>query len=287
MVKKYGKYEKYIMTTISTYIPTINALFFQSTLEQTIRQSLLFSDEIVISLSRYTSDGTHELLDSLHSEYPNIIKIYTYDGDDSLNIEANPDMLSDKKNSGLKRCSKEYCILQDDDECIHEKYASYIRQLPDICPDTLAFRFNTIHFYRSYVRYQNSSGWYPKRIYMVKNISSIKHGRVGNDPDNYIIFNDDNRYIPLDSLYSPKVIDTPITSYHYGWCRNDAILLIKKYFQEILFWGKEYWKSHQFPFRFDDPNILPEFKDTHPKYMLPLIEQEKKFNTRYIREFNK
>lgn len=272
--------------TISTYISTINSLFFQSTLEQTIRQSLLFSDEIIISLSKLTSDGTYNLLDSLHSEYPNIIKTYIYDED--LNLDANQDIYAHIKTFSLRKCTKDYCILQDDDECIHEKYVDYIRQLPDICPDTLAFRFNVIHFYRSYTRYQSAQYWYQKKIYMIKNVPYIKHGRVYTDPDNHVILDDQtNKYMPLDSLSPPKVIDTPVTVFHYGWaCRNDAVLLMKKYFQEIQFWGKDYWKTHEFPFKFDDPNTLSEFKDTHPKYMIPIIEQERKFNTRYIKDFS-
>ena len=64
--------------TISTYISTHNPLFYQATLEQTIRQSLLFSDEIIVVNSEHTSDGTNNLLDTLKSEYPSIIKIYTF-----------------------------------------------------------------------------------------------------------------------------------------------------------------------------------------------------------------
>lgn len=272
--------------TISTYISTINSLFFQSTLEQTIRQSLLFSDEIIVSMSKLTSDGTYDLLDSLHSEYPNIIKIYIYDED--LNTEDNQDIYAHIKTFSLRKCTKDYCILQDDDECIHEKYADYIKQLPDMYHQTIAFRFNTIHFYRSYDRYQNSSNWYRKKIYMTKNISSIKHGRVEIDPDNHIIFDEKSkRYVALDSLSKPNVIDTPVTSFHYGWCRNDAILLFKKYLQEIQFWGVDYWKSHTFPFKFDDPNRLPKFSETHPKYMVPIIEQERRFNARRIKDFNR
>lgn len=271
--------------TISTYITTRNSLFFQSTLEQTIRQSLLFSDEIIVSLSNQTSDGTYNLLDYLHSDYPDIIKIYI--DEEPFCPNDDQEILKDRKEYSLRRCTKDYCILQDDDECIHEKYADYIKQLPDMNPGTIAFRFNTVHFYRSYMRYQNSPGWYPKKIYMVKNIRSISHGRVGTDPDNHIILDDNiGKYIPLDSLNSPKIIDAPITVYHYGWCRNDAILLMKKYFQEVTWWGNDYWKTHEFPFKFDNPNTLPEFTDTHPKYMVPIIEQEKKFNTRYIKEFS-
>ncbi len=271
------------MSTISTYISTINSLFFQTTFEQTIRQSLLFSDEIVVVNSELSSDGTQNFLDNIRSEYPNIIKLYTFKEDYSKRW----DTIAEKKTFALKKCTKDYCILQDDDECIHEKYIDTIRSLPDLFPDTLAFRFNTIHFYRSFDRYQNGPNWYQKKIYMVKNIDKIRHGRVNDDPDNHIIFDDQiGRYVPLDNLSSPKIIDTKIESYHYGWCRNDAILLFKKYFQEVVWWGAEYWRYHKFPFKLDDPSKLEEFEGTHPKYMVNLVEQERKFNSRRVEEFN-
>lgn len=276
-----------IMTkTISTYISTIDSLFFQTTLEQTVRQSLLFSDEIIIVNSELSSDGTQNLLDSLKSEYPNIIKLYIFKEDfDNPNNKMRWDTVTEKKTFALKKCTKDYCILQDDDEMIHEKYVDYIKLLHEICPETIGFRFNVIHFYRSFIRYQNRPGWYKKKIYMFKNLPEIKHGLVGTDPDNHIIslpINNMIQTVPLDSLGSPKVIDTPVTVNHYGWCRNDAILLYKKYVQEIQWWGKEYWKSHEYPFKFDNPNTLSEFEDTHPKYMLPLIKQENKYNSKHI-----
>ncbi|MBU0777718.1 glycosyltransferase [Patescibacteria group bacterium] len=268
---------------ISTYISTINALFFQSTLEQTIRQSLLFSDEIIVVNSEYSSDGTQNLLDDLHSEYPNQIKIYSFKED--YNVRHGK--LADKKTFALKKCAGDYCILQDDDECIHEKYADYIRQLPEICPDTLAFRFNTIHFYRSYNHYQTGNDWYKNKIYMVKNIPEIKHGRVINDCDNHIIYDKNLKdYVPLDSLIPPHVINTPITSYHYGWARNDCILLIKKYFQEIRWHGKDYWNKNKFPFRFDKPETLEKFSGTHPYHMRSLIEKETKYPKMRLEKFD-
>jgi len=271
--------------TISTYIPTTNALFWQSTIEQTIRQAALFSDEIIIVNSINSTDGTQNLLNILKKEYPNIIKLHTYEEDYSNKWNT----ITEKKTFALKHCTKDYCILQDDDECIHEKYINTIRQLPIQYPEALAFRFNTIHFYRSYNHYQTDQGWYQKKIYMVKNIESIKHGAVNTDLDNHVILQDNetDKYIPLDSLSNKFVVNTNVTSYHYGWSRNDAILLMKKYVQDETWHGKEYWKNHEFPFKFDNPDNLPEFKDTHPKYMLPIIEKENHFNSMHIKEFEK
>lgn len=278
--------------TISTYISTIDSIFYQTTLEQTIRQSLLFSDEIVVVNSEHSSDGTQNLLDSLKSEYPNTIKLYTFREDfDDHNHKMRWDTVAEKKSFALKKCTKDFCVLSDDDEIIHEKYANYIKLLPEICPDTIGFRFQVLHFYRSYNHYQTGPNWYPRKIYMVKNIPEIKHGLVGTDPDNHIIYeNNQQKYIPLDSLKSPKVINTPITVSHYGWAnRNDAVLLLKKYYQEVQWHGNNYWKDKQFPFKFDDPETLPEFtdKEGHPKFMRPIIEHENNFNSKRIKEFTK
>lgn len=273
--------------TISTYISTINSLFYQSTLEQTIRQSLIYSDEIVICNSSNSTDGTQNLLDNLKSEYPNKIKIFTYNEPDIITQET----LADRRTFALGKCTKNYVILMDDDEMIHERYANYIKLLPEICPDTIGFRFNVLHFYRSYDHYQPGPSWYPRKIYMVKNIQEIKHGSIGIDPDNHVVYDKNKqKYIPLDSLPSPKVINTPVTVFHYGWAnRNDAVLLFKKYFQEIQWWGHQYWEKNQFPFKLDDPETLQEFtdKEGHPKFMRSIIEHENKFNSKRIKEFTK
>ena len=78
------------------------------------------------------------------------------------------------------------------------------------------------------------------------------------------------------------IIDTDIVVYHYGWARNDTTLLIKKYFQEVSWWGTDYWNAHEFPFRFDNPEKLPIFKGKHPKYMKETIEKKE----RWIEQFN-
>ncbi len=271
--------ETVIYPTISTYISTHNGLFFQSTLEHTIRQALLFSDEIIVVNSEQSSDGTQILLDDLKSEYPDKINIYSFKQDYSKKWQT----VAEKKSFALSKCSKDYCILQDDDEMIHEKHIETIHQMPIVFPDTLAFRFNVIHFYRSFIHYQPPHGdWYGKKIYMVKNMKDISHGLVGNDPDNHLI-----NGTPLNSLPYPQVMDAPVTVFHYGWTRNDAVMLMKKYFMESLWWGTEYWKSHEFPFKFDDPDTLPKFIGTHPMYMIPEVESEKKYNSRHTKDFSR
>jgi len=116
---------------------------------------------------------------------------------------------------------------------------------------------------------------------MIKNFSDIRHGSVGWDRDNFVI----GQYgAPLDSP-SYNIVDTPVTVFHYGWARNDCVTLLKKYRQEVEWWGKAYWKEHEFPFRFDNPKALQEYNQRHPQWMYKIILDEKK--KRWIDEFTK
>jgi SAM-dependent methyltransferase len=244
---------------LSTYISTYNGLFYQSTLEATIRQSLLFSDEVVVVGSDHSTDGSNVMLDDMAAE-DSRIKVYLF------SEKRCQETLAEKKTLALRKCTGDYCILQDDDEMIHERYAETIRRLPVVFPDTTAFRFDVIHFYRSFTRHQVGEGWYPRKIYMIKNLKQITHGKVNRDRDNFLLGG-----APLDLVPHPQIVNAPVTVFHYGWCRHDAVMQMKKYFQEVQWWGKDYWKTHDFPVKFDNPDGLPEFMGTHPRYMIPLI----------------
>lgn len=261
------------MPTFSTYISTYNGMFYQSTLEQTIRQALLYSDEVVVVGSEHSTDGSNDLLDDMKAQ-DSRVKIYLF------SEKPCQETLAEKKTFALRKCTMDYCILHDDDELIHEKYIDTIHRLPVVFPETIAFRFNVIHFYRSFTHYQNGPDWYSCKIYMVKNLKEITHGKVNLDRDNHLI-----NGAPLDSLPDPQVVNAPVTVFHYGWARHDAIIQMKKHFQETQWWGSGYWKDHEFPIKLEDPAGMPEFTGTHPRYMIPVIESEK-MNTRHIKEFS-
>lgn len=82
---------------------------------------------------------------------------------------------------------------------------------------------------------------------------------------------EDNTYCTLFTLHN---------------CRPDHVLLMKKWRQEIEWWGPDYWKNQSdyegFPFRFENPQNLAEYNGRHPKWMRELIKED----WRWIPEFN-
>jgi hypothetical protein len=259
---------------ISTYIVTTNPLFWQATIEPTIRQAALFSDQIVVVVDEGTRDGTLELLMELGREL-GILTVLSWPGHD-IDVLGDPDLSARKRSFALTACTGDYCILQDDDECIHEDFVDVIRGLPDSHPGAVGFRFGVKHFYRSFSHFRGSGevlqghttlggDWYSKKIYMVRNGVGIRHGAVGTDIDNFVLPDGS----PLDD--QPSVVTVPVEVYHYGWARHDAVLLLKTWYRERFWWGENVWKRRTFPFKLHPIGGLSEFVGTHPRYMLDVV----------------
>jgi len=245
-----------------------DGIFWFTTIQQTIQSALAFADEVIVT-DGGSMDGTVEMI---QNEFGGKVKII----DDSQRghyFMAMPD----RRTVGLHACTGDYCVLMDSDEVIGEWDAEKIRNIPYQFPDAIAFHFQTLHFYRAWNRIQTKEGWYQHKIYMIKNGLGIKHGPVRLDRDNFVFSNGKPVDDPLQI-----VLLTDITVFHYGWCRPDHVLLLKKWRQEIEWWGVNYWKSHPFPFKFDNPNNLKNYNGRHPKWMDDLITEK----WRWIKEFN-
>ncbi len=260
------------MKTLSVYTTTMNALFWQTTIEETIMSALQFADEIVV-VDGGSTDGTIELIEEMTDRYGSINLIIEPDKYDSLGQRS----LAQKKSKAALACTGKYCMLLDADEVVHEGHMKRILDLPNIYPAAIAFNFQTIHFYRSWNRFQEGPGWYEGRVYMWKNKQGIHHGKVGRDRDQIV-----DR--AGDSLEVQAINDHNVSIFHYGWCRNDAIMQMKKRRQEIEWWGKDYWKKHTFPLKFDNPLDLPRFNGTHPSVMQVVVDTEGE--SRWIHEYS-
>ena len=254
---------------ISTYTATLNSIFWYGTLRQTIQSALEFADEVVV-VDGGSVDGTQALVASIEDER---VKLYVHPD----RYELGQASLADKKSFALSKTTGDWAVLMDSDEVIGEWDASKIRSLPDLHPDAWGFKFKTLHFYRSWNRVRPPGGdWYEGKIYMVKKGLGIKHGKVGRDRDNFVVARD----IPLVAM--GKIYFSDVTVFHYGWCGPDHVLLMKKWRQEIEWWGREYWQTHPFPFKFMNPQNLPTYNGKHPKWMKDLVKE----TWRWIDEFN-
>jgi len=244
---------------ISAYTTVYNGLFWFSTIEQTIRSALEFADEVII-VDGGSTDGTLNLIADMNDDRIKVV----------FHPISKPDFLSsaERKNAGLEACRGDYCVLLDADEVIPEWYTYNIRDVIKRNPETIAFHFSTHHFYRSWNKIQTGTGWYQHKIYMIRNGLGIKHGPVKLDRDNFV-FHDDE---PIDNLLR-DIVMANISVFHYGWCRPDHVLLMKKWKQEREWWGNHYWNNTKFPFTFDNPKNLEHYGGKHPKVMRDLIKE--------------
>lgn len=260
------------MTKISAYITCLNSKFWFATLQQTILSALEFADEVVVADGAST-DGTIELVELLAS-YDDRIKLYIYPD----KYELGQASLADRKSFALSKTTGDWAVLMDSDEVIGEWDAPKIRELPEKHPEAWGFKFKTLHFYRDWYRVQEGADWYRGKIYMVnKSLKGLKHGKVGRDRDNFLVFGN----VFLEQM-AGKIVESDVKVFHYGWCRPDHVLLMKKWRQEISWWGAEYWKSHKFPFKFDNPKKLAPYLGKHPLWMREMVKEK----WRWLHEFD-
>ena len=256
---------------IATYITTLNAIFWFSTLEQTIKSALEFSDGVAV-LDGGSVDGTLDLLKRLQRDYGEDkivfeVKKCPYK---ELGIMSSAWRKNNARQLAINAFKPDWLMMMDDDEVFLEKNAWTLREICErhMKDDVDAIWLGTYHFYRSWWRVHGPP-FYEGRVYLTKNKPEIRHDKVGTDRDALTGYK--------------KVAKYPdIKVYHYGWCRPDHVLAIKKFRQEIDWWGVDYWKKHQFYPKFTNPDKLIPFKGDHPEVMKPLLKE----TWRWLPEFD-
>jgi len=258
------------MIEISCYTTTLNDIFWFGTIRETILSGLEFADEFVV-VDGYSEDRTIELIEELQAN-DSRIKLYFFKD----RYDLGQGSYAAKKTFALKMTRGRWAVLMDSDEVFHEAYAQRFRRFL-LNNDLDGVRLFTLHFYRSWNKIQIGKEWYRQKLYAVnkKRWKDVEHGRVGTDVDNFVIGEE-----PFES-HGRRIAQFPAYMFHYGWCRPDHVLLLKKWRQEINFWGSDYWKTHKFPFKFDTRNLV-KHSHSHPKWMKQKIQEK----WRWIHEFD-
>jgi len=166
--------------TLSVALSCSNPISMDFPFVECIRSIVPIADEIVIvngDLNEYEYGEVDDELDRLED---NMSKKDLYRIDFQVlhlpwrdSFRKNMSLLS--KTAAISQCTKDYILLLDADEVIHEKDYDKIEKCLEIGRD--AYSFRTIHFYRDYNHLKTAGErWYNHRPKLFKNGLGIWDG---------------------------------------------------------------------------------------------------------------
>lgn len=250
------------MTSIATTFVTYNCIMLDYCIEAAIRSTLEFSDEVIINDGN-SVDETFDLLKNLQQEYGNDrIKIVQRDWVHDIGWQER------ERNYAAEQSNCEWLMLQDADECVHEKDAPLLKL---VAADTKynLINFEVLHFYGLPCFTNPNPQWYHRHTRMGRRSVNfgVKRHPGGCVSDVYAFGKPCHRYRGSDIA----MLTSDHAIYHYGWVRDARVAGIKlnkfngwyandpKYFDGYL--------DSDVPFDYkltEHVNNLTKFEGTHP-----------------------
>lgn len=225
---------------------------------ESIKSVLPIVDEFVINVGE-SEDDTLEILKTIDS---NKIRIIESKWNDKMKDRGY--VYGQQKMIAQFNCTGDWAFYVEGDEVLHEDEQKKIYECMKRYKDDSeveAIIFDYLHFYGNANSYLWSPGWYRRAPRIIKN--SIRSYA----PDGLF-------WLVLDKNKKgryPKAIHSGATIYHYGWIRSEEQMNLKsKKVQQ--YWDKKYKKID---YKEIDPQIIKEFKGTHPKIVQEWLPNEK------------
>jgi glycosyltransferase involved in cell wall biosynthesis len=243
-------------------------------IEASIRCALDLCDVVMINDGKST-DGTLDLLYKLQDEFGSdrllvFEKVWRHDR--SL-WAAQRNFLIDLVEP------KDYIFAIDADELIHEDDFSKIRQFTDRGVGVLSFP--VVHFYGRPTHYIQGSAWYNRHTRLWRKNTGIKivqrPGGCADDvlwPDGY-------------AAHLGRYVDSAVTIYHYGNCRDPRALGRKSKKADDLYQNSEAYLDGSlsadlsFDYAFEKSGAKI-FTGAHPKYINQWYDMHKEQDTTYL-----
>jgi len=232
-----------------------NAVKLYYPLEESIRSILPVCDEFIIAVGQ-GEDNTREVIEKIGDPKIRIIDTVWENVDTVKEL-----ILSNQTNVALNECTGDWCFYVQADEVVHEDDLPLIKSR---CEELLDDRrvegllFNYLHFWGDYKHYHKSHGWYPREIRIVRNGIGVKSVR---DAQSF-------RLIDEKKL---TVASSGARMFHYGCVRPPYLMQNKQKSFTTIYTGKEImenrFKCEPDEFDYGPLNVLPLFKNTHPKVM--------------------
>lgn len=263
-----------MIPSLSVALSCSNPISMDFPLKECIQSIVPIADEIIIvngDKIEFDSYGeVHQVLNDYFQHIEKIMRIYHLPWRDSF--RKNMSLLS--KTAAISQCTKDYILLLDADEVIHEKDYERIKKCLEIGHD--AYSFRTIHFYRDYDHYKvNGERWYNHRPKLFKNGLGIWDGYQSwiSEWDEVIIREYTADLVTWD--YEPVhefSKQTKIDIFHYGYTRKPEIMLKKQ--NNIEKRHHPDWK--ELDKWIWDMSDTKEFKGAHPEVMEERIKEWEK-----------
>lgn len=212
---------------IDMYFPFKELLLSVKDLAQEIVVVNCDEDEAVIS----GNSQVDQIVDEVMFNSDKRVNIKTYYLPWQEHMMKNMEMLA--KTAAISQCTKDYVLLLDADEIIHEDNHDHIRRLIEL--DHGIYSFRTIHFYRDYDHFKNDNAkeFYNHRPKLFRNFEGTFDGYqswyTGLRNKDFIKSEYTADLVTWNyesaNKYSKKVV-VPI--YHYGWVRPTELMLDKQ-----------------------------------------------------------
>jgi glycosyltransferase involved in cell wall biosynthesis len=247
---------------ISVTMVAFNCNFLDYAVEAAIRSSLTFADEVVVN-EGMGADDTYEILVALQEEFgKDVIRLYRRKWYHDRGWQER------ERNFAIDKAKGDWIVIQDADDCFHEKDADSIKK---VCADDRInlINFEVLHFYGLPCFTNPNPNWYHRHTRMGRKRVDF---RIRNTPGGCV--SDVCAYGRPCHLYKGSDIvhmpaDSPI--YHYGWTRDARVAGIKlKKFKGWYADDSKYFEGYldvQVPFDYQILKFmkkLDKFKGTHP-----------------------
>lgn len=231
--------------------------------KESLHSLLSLCDEVIIAIGN-SEDDTLSYVQSL--EHPKI-KIIETIWDDSMREGGH--ILAQQTNIALEQCTGDWVIYLQADEVLHEQDMETLRSsmhLANQRPEIEGLLFTYLHFFGDYDHIGMGRQWYRREIRAFKNTGAITSWK---DAQGFRVKESEGKFRKL------RVMEIPVSIYHYGWVRNPSAYLRKQAAFGRLYhddaWLSEHLpKSDEFPMCYE----LGVFTGNHPKIMQERIKDD-------------
>jgi hypothetical protein len=224
--------------------------------EESVRSVLPVCDEFVIAVGAGDSgDRTRDIVAAIGSPKIRIIDTVWADRDTLKGA-----IYSQQTNIALAQCTGDWCFYIQADEVLHERYLDIVRTRCEQLlgePRVEGLLFGYKHFWGDYGHFQDSHGWYPYEIRIVRNAIGAQS------------FGDAQSFRRNGKKLSVALANAEM--FHYGYVRHPRLMQCRNAEIESTYRGataaEKLFENKPEYFDFGPMDNLAVYRETHPRVL--------------------